>query len=101
MARHYKNNKRNGKSASLMMPRDSAQGQNMGQQSQMYHMGKSYYGPGYGHPSNMPPYPDMKEYPRQKRYLRTGDYPDTLREIEHDDSYNIQKLNSQPSDSMY
>ncbi len=103
MAKHYKQNKKDGKSDSLMMPKDAADNQHghMSEQTQMYHMGKGYYGPGYGHPSNLPPYPDMKLYPKKRRYLRTGDYPDTMREIDDDAESNIGNLNSQPSNSMY
>lgn len=88
---------------SLMMPKDAANNQegNMYEHTQMYHMGRDYYGPGYGHQSNLPPKPDLKLYPREKKYLRTGDYPDTIREIDYDGEDNMDNLNSQPSNSMY
>lgn len=121
MARHYSQNKKdrmdesrgmkksgkrrshNPGSDSMMMPKDAADNQHdhMYEQTQLYHMGKGYYGPGYGHPSNLPPYPDMKYYPKETKYLNTGDYPDTIREIDHDDTDNLNNLNRQPSKSMY
>lgn len=107
MPRHYKQNKRKSKKSKgaggMMMPHDAAQDQNegMGEQTQLYHMGKKYYGPGYGEASNLPQYPEMSYYPKGYKYLRTGDYPDTVREIDRDEEDNINNLNRQPSDSMY
>lgn len=98
---HHDNSDRH--SDALMMPNDAADEQHahMYEQTQMYHMGKGYYGPGYGHASNLPPYPDMKYYPKDAKYLRTGDYPDTIREIDDDGEDNLNNLNRQPSKSMY
>ncbi len=104
MAKHYshKNMKKGKKSSAMMMPRDAAGGgYGVSEESQMYHKGKEYYGPGYGHPSNMPPYPDMHRYPPAKKYLMTDKYPDTLREIDRDGYDNMSNLGRQPSDSMY
>ncbi len=85
----------------MMMPKDTAGSYGMKDDDQLYHLGKGYYGPGYGHPANMPPYPDMHYYPPEKKYLRTDDYPDTIREIDTDSDDNMHNLGSQPSDSMY
>ena len=86
----------------MMMPRDAAGGgYGMGSESQMYHNGKKYYGPGLGHIANMPPYPDMHYYPKEKSYLMTDKYPDTIREIDSDADSNMGNLKSQPSKSMY
>lgn len=120
MARHYKQTRKDRRDESrgmkryerdhdrdhhdsdaLMMPRDHAENHSMYEDTQMYHMGRSYYGPGYGHPANMPPYPDIKYYPKEKQYLDTDDYPDTLREIDRDEDDNIEKVDHQPSESMY
>lgn len=107
MAKHYRQNKNNGmrkskgKSDAMMMPRDAANDQNMSYETKMNSMGKSYYGPGYGHASNLPPYPDMKYYPKAASYLRTGEYPDTITEIDSDGKDNIANLNRQLSDDMY
>ncbi len=85
-----------------MMPRDAAGGgYGVSEESQMYHKGKKYYGPGFGHPSNMPPYPDIKYYPKEKKYLMTDKYPDTLSEIDSDGDSNMSNLKRQPSKSMY
>lgn len=99
--RHHHDRERHHDSDALMMPHDSAENHGMHEDTQMYHMGRSYYGPGYGHPSNLPPYPDMKYYPKEHRYLHTDNYPDTIREIDHDDADATDRLNHQPSDSMY
>ena len=113
MAKHY-SHKKNGNmpkamgkkshkngSKPMMMPRDSAGDYGMKDESQLYHMGKEYYGPGYGHPANMPPYPDMHYYPPAKKYLMTDKYPDTIREIDSDADSNMDNLDRQPSNSMY
>lgn len=83
-----------------MMPRDTAGG-GYGDDTQMYHKGKDYYGPGYGHIANMAPYPDMHYYPKGKSYLMTDKYPDTLREIDSEASANMSNLKRQPSKSKY
>ncbi len=83
----------------MMMPHDASE--HMGEETQLYHMGRAYYGPGYGHPSNLPPHVDMKHYPKEKEYLDNYDYPDTLREIDGDEEHNMDNLERQPPSSMY
>lgn len=91
-----------GHSYAMMMPRDAAGASyDMLEETQMYHKEKGYYGPGYGHPSNMPPYPDMHYYPEGPSYLHTDKYPDTIREIDEDADDNSANLDRQPSDTMY
>ena len=104
MAKHYSHKKmKNGKrSKAMMMPRDVAGGSyGMKDDSQLYHKGKEYYGPGYGHIANMAPYPDQHYYPPAKSYLNTDKYPDTIREIDSDADSNMGNLKRQPSNSMY
>lgn len=112
MAKHYGHKKMmkgmkskkmmNGKkSKPMMMPRDAAGSSHGNSDDQLYHMGKGYYGPGYGHIANMPPYADMHYYPKETKYLDTDKYPDTVREIDHDSDVNMGNLKRQPSDSMY
>ena len=88
-------------SDALMMPRDSTEHRGMEEETQLYHMGKAYYGPGYGHPSNLPPYPDIKYYPKEASALHTDGYPDTIREIDEDGMDNMRNLAHQRSDTMY
>lgn len=83
----------------MMMPRDAAEGR--GDETQMYHKEKGYYGPGYGHIANMPPYADMGMYPKSHQALRTDDYPDTIREIDTDCRDNYRQVERHRSDSMY
>ncbi len=89
-----------GKRHKMMLPRDSAGG-GYGDDTQMYHGGPEYYGPGFGSIANMPQYVDMHYYPKGKSYLMTDKYPDTLVEIDSDASSNMGNLKSQPSKSMY
>jgi len=96
MPKHYSNKK----SSSMSMPRDASKG-SMGEETQLYHMGKAYYGKGYGEPSNMPKEVDMSEYPKARKYLDTENYPDTLREIDTDNDFNYGKVVGHLSDSMY
>lgn len=101
MARHYKQSKkRNRDSHKMMMPRDMAEVGN-GDNTQLYHEGKKYYGPGYGHIANMPPYADLGMYPKSRKYLKTNDYPDTIEEIDTDNDFNYGQLEKHRSDSMY
>lgn len=100
MAKHYSHKKNGKKSKPMMMPRDAAGG-GYGKDTQMYHEGKGYYGPGYGHFANLPPYADMHMYPKEKKYLMTDKYPDTLREIDADSDANMSNLKRQPSKSKY
>ncbi len=103
MAKHYGHKKmKNGKkSKPMMMPRDAAGSSHGKDDDQLYHMGKGYYGPGYGHIANMPPYADLHYYPKEKQYLDTDKYPDTVREIDQDSDVNMRNLERQPSNSMY
>ncbi len=100
MAKHYSHKKKGKGSKKMMLPRDAAGG-GYGKETQMYHAGKKYYGPGEGHIANMPPYADMHYYPQEKSYLMTDKYPDTLREIDSDAGSNMSTLKRQPSKSMY
>lgn len=83
----------------MMMPRDSTR--SMDDDMQSYHEGKKYYGPGFGHIANMPPYADLGLYPKERKYLKTDDYPDTIQEIDNDDDFNYGKVASHRSKSMY
>ncbi len=85
----------------MAMPRDDAKGGNMGEETQMYHMGKAYYGKGYGEPSNMPKEVDIEQYPKARKYLDTENYPDTIREIDSDNEFNYGQVAKRPSKSMY
>jgi len=76
-------------------PRDD-----MRDNTQLYHMGKGYYGPGYGEPSNLPQQVEQHYYPRTYSNLE-ADYPDTLREIDEDMHDSFEKVAHYPSDSMY
>lgn len=76
-------------------PRDDQQSS-----TQMYHMGKEYYGPGYGEPANLPQRSRQHYYPHTYSNLE-GDYPDTLREIDEDAHNAYEKVAHYPSDSMY
>ena len=95
MAKHYSNKK----SSSMSMPRDASKG--IGEETQMYHMGKAYYGKGYGEPSNLPKEVDMSQYPKARKYLDTENYPDTIREIDRDNDFNYGQVSRHLSDSMY
>lgn len=86
-------------SDALMMPRDMAEAE--GNETQLYHEGKRYYGPGYGHIANMPPYADLGMYPKERKYLKTNDYPDTLGEIDKDNDFNYGQVEKHRSKSMY
>lgn len=99
MPKHYSNKKSSGKS--MAMPRDAATGGNMNNETQLYHMGKSYYGKGYGEFANLPKEPDYEQYPKARKYLDTEHYPDTIREIDTDNDFNYGKVASHMSDSMY
>lgn len=102
--RKHRQHRRRGKSHdsdALMMPRDQAENHSMQEDTQMYHRGRSYYGPGYGHPANMPPFPDIKYYPKSPEYLDNDDYADTLREIDEGEDDDRRNLDRQPSHSMY
>ncbi len=89
-----------GRPHKMMMPKDSAGG-GYGDDTQLYHEGPGYYGPGYGYIANMPPYADLHVYPKGKSYLMTDKYPDTIREIDSESGANMGNLKSQPSTSMY
>lgn len=118
MARHYKQTRKDRRDESrgmkryerergdrsrhdaLMLPPDMAEVGN-GDNTELYHKGRKYYGPGYGHISNMPPYADLGIYPRGRKYLKTDDYPDTIEEIDTDNDFNYGQLERHRSDSMY
>lgn len=89
-----------GKRHKMMLPRDSAGG-GYGDDTQMYHQGPRYYGPGYGQIANMPTYADLHFYPKGKSYLMTDKYPDTIREIDSESNINMNNLKRQPSKSKY
>lgn len=97
--KRYEREREGRDSHALMLPRDSARGN--GDDTQMYHEGKGYYGPGYGHIANMPPYADLGMYPKSRKYLRTDDYPDTITEIDRDNDFNYGQVEKHRSDSMY
>lgn len=69
-------------------------------ETQLYHRGRAYYGPGYDEPSNLPQHVIRHRYPPMYHDL-DNDYPDTLREIDDvlDDDY--RKVERYRSDSMY
>lgn len=96
--RHHDEYRRD--SHALMMPHDTAEARN-GDDTQLYHKGREYYGPGYGHIANMPPYADLGMYPKGRKYLKTDDYPDTIQEIDRDNDFNYGQLERHRSESMY
>lgn len=89
-----------GRKHKMMLPRDTA-GMMAGVETQLYHEGPEYYGPGFGSIANMPQYVDLHYYPKEKSYLMTDKYPDTLMEIDSDSTSNMGNLKSQPSTSKY
>jgi len=121
MARHYKQSKadrldeslgmRRGKESSKKQSYQSRRDESRGMKrhnddmhkdadTQMYHKGKAYYGPGYGEPSNMPQNVMMHKYPEPYPRLKC-DYADTMAEIDRDAIDNYKKVEAYPSDSMY
>lgn len=68
--------------------------------TELYHRGGSYYGSGHNDPSNLPQHVIHHFYPHTYSNL-TGDYPDTLREIDRDMLDAFHKAARYPSDSMY
>jgi hypothetical protein len=69
-------------------------------ETQLYHKGKDYYGPGYGEPSNLPQREIMHKYPEPYPSLKT-DYHDTITGIDDDLMDSFRKVERHPSDSMY
>ena len=83
------------------MPRDSSKSMKMEKETQYYHMGQSYYGPGYGHFANLSPQVEMKEYPKPYRSLENDAYADTIQEIDGVERDNNRQVDRQRSRSMY
>lgn len=99
MPKHYSNKK---SSSSMAMPRDAAESTGrISDETQMYHMGRSYYGKGYGEFANLPKEPDYEQYPKARKYLDTEHYPDTIKEIDTDNDFNYGQVARHMSDSMY
>lgn len=93
MAKHYKQDKKDRRDESRGMKKRLSD-------TQLYHKGKDYYGPGYGEPSNMPKDVMMTKYPMDYHNVE-GPYSDTVREIDEDLQDSYRKVEAQRSDSMY